>query len=103
MAAIGEVAADAERRISLTETVPELQQRHGIRMGPLEPRDFALLIRTQDELPEATEGEIADVPGTLASPLIGMLVRVDSDHVRFRVAGDSRGTLEIASRPHRWC
>jgi hypothetical protein len=51
-------------------------------MGALTARDFALLLGTQDELPDATESEIADIIAPLASSLFGALSPAGGDAVR---------------------
>ena len=82
MAAVGEAAQEAERRVALMEAALDLIQRFGSQNGALSAHDLALLLATADDLPDATEEEIADVIAPLASPLIGALVHSTERHVR---------------------
>ena len=82
LAAIGEVAVEAERRAELMSVLLSLLAEHGHRMGPLSARDFTLLLGTRAELPDATEDEVAEVITALASPLIGVLARTGGDRMR---------------------
>ena len=81
MAAVGEIAQEAERRVELTKAVLNLLQQYGAQMGALSARDLALLLMTAADLPDATEQEIAEILAPLASRLVGALTSAN-DHFR---------------------
>lgn len=83
LAAIGEVALAAERRLELVDAVLELLEAHGPRMAPMSARDFDLLLLTRDDLPDATEVEIDEVLRALSTPMLGLLDRNEDGAVRF--------------------
>ena len=83
LAAIGEIALDAERRLELVDAILQLLEAHGPRMAPMSARDFDLLLLTREDLPDATEAEIAEVLQALAAPLLGLLEQNDAGAVRF--------------------
>jgi hypothetical protein len=87
LAAISEAAEAIERQLELADTVMNLLVIHGPRFGLLRARDLALLLGTQDDLPDATEEEIAAVLEQLSSPLVGALRR------------DTNGGVHLAGSP----
>ena len=95
MAAISEFAEAVERQIELANVVLDLLTTHGPRFGPLRAHDFALLLGTQDDLPDASEAEIAAVLKPLTSPLFGVLRGDPNDAVH--LAG-SRATAAAMLR-----
>lgn len=82
LAAVGEVAQDAQRRAELAQTVVQLLRQNGTRLGALSARDLMLLLTMDAELPDATEEEIAEVLEPLASPLLDLVTSDHDGHVR---------------------
>jgi hypothetical protein len=82
LAAVGEIAQDAQRRVELAHTIVDLVCINATRLGSLSARDVMLLLTMDADLPDATEDEIADVLASLSSPLLDMLTCDDNGHVR---------------------
>jgi hypothetical protein len=96
LAAIGEIALEAERRLELVDAVLDLLATHGARMAPMSARDFDLLLLTRNDLPDATEGEIDEVLRALSTPLLGLLDRNENGAVRLVSRPDTvAATLRI--------
>ena len=82
LAAVGEIAREAQRRVELAQTVLELLRQNGTRLGALSARDLMLLLAMDAELPDATEEEISELLVSLSSPLLDIITSQGAGQAR---------------------